>query len=93
MWRSIQLSTHTEAFPKDSSSRSKTPLTSQQIDEILNDNQISEEKKKPFRDSLIATTKHPFYSKVKGKVPFFFLNLFYSLLKKFFKVINGNGGT
>ena len=87
---------HKEAFPKDSSSSSKTPLTSQQIDEILNDDKISEEQKKPFRDlredpmfedseklkrdrlrdSLIAKTKHPFYSKVKGKIPYAILSPF-----------------
>lgn len=87
---------HTEIFPPDSSSKPKTYLTSEQIDDILNDDQISEEQKKPFRslredpmfgdseklksdrlrDSLIAKTKHPFYSKVKGKVPYAILSPF-----------------
>ena len=84
---------YTDVFPKNPSSTSKT---AQQIDEILNDDQISEEQKKPFRnlredpifgdseklkhdrlrDSLIAKTKHPFYSKIKGKIPYAILSPF-----------------
>ena len=81
---------------EEPSSTSKTPLTAEQIDEILNDNQIAEEQKKPFRslredpifgdseklqsnrlrDSLIEKSKHPFYSKIKGKVPYAILSPF-----------------
>ena len=87
---------HTDGFPKDPSSTSRTPLTPQQIDEILNDDRISEDQKKPFRnlredpmfgdseklksnrlrDSLIAKTKHPVYSQIKGKVPYAILSPF-----------------
>jgi len=40
---------HTEVFSEPSSSTSGTPLTGEQIDALLNDPQISEEQKKPFR--------------------------------------------
>jgi hypothetical protein len=73
---------HTE-FPE-------APLTSDQIDHILNHDQISDSLKRPFQElrehpmfsdsekvkidrlcrSLVAKAKHPFYSKVKSKIPY-----------------------
>ena len=87
---------HTEVFPRTSQSTSDTPLTKEQIDDLLSDPQISEEKKKQFRNlredpmfvdseelkhdrlrrSLIAKTQHPFYSKIKAKIPYAILTPF-----------------
>ena len=87
---------HTNVFSQKSSSTSETPLSAEQIDDILNDPRISEEQKKPFhnlredpmfgdseklkddrlRKSLIAKTQHPFYSKIKAKIPYAILSPF-----------------
>lgn len=83
-------------FSKNPSSTSNNHLTAEAIDEILNDNQIGEELKKPFRNlredpifidseklkfdrlrkSLIEKTKHPWYAKIKGKIPYAILSPF-----------------
>ena len=85
-----------ELIEKGRSSKSKISRAAEQIDEILNDDRISDEQKKPFRnireesifddsekikmerlrDSLIAKTKYPAYSKVKGKIPYAILTPF-----------------
>lgn len=87
---------HTKLSYEPSPSTSKEPLTREQIDVLLNDPQISEEQKKPFRNlredpifvdseelkqerlrnSLIAKTTHPNYSKIKGKIPYVILSPF-----------------
>lgn len=79
-----------------SSSTSETPRTEEWIDDLLKDDQISEEQKKPFRNlredpmfgdseklkndrlrkSMIAKTQHPFYSKIKSKIPYAILSPF-----------------
>lgn len=84
--------THTQT----SSSTTETTLNAEQLDDLLNNGQISEEQKKPFRTlredpmfgdseklhkdrlqkSLIAKTKHPFYSKIKSKIPYAILSPF-----------------
>ena len=81
---------------KGPSSTSKTPRTAEQLDEILNDERITEDQKAPFRRlredpmygdyeklkgdrlraSLIAKSQHPFYVKIKGKVPYAILSTF-----------------
>lgn len=87
---------HNGGFPKSPSSTTKISQTAQEIDEILSNDQIAEEQKKPFRslredpmfgdseklkndrllDSLIAKTKHPVYTKIKGKIPYIILSPF-----------------
>ena len=77
-------------------SKSKISQAAERIDEILNDDRIGEEQKKPFRtireesifddsekikmerlrDSLIAKTNYPIYSKIKGKIPYAILTPF-----------------
>ena len=77
-------------------SKSKISRAAERINEILNDDRISEEQKKPFRtireelifddserikmkrlrDSLIAKTNYPVYSKIKGKIPYAILTPF-----------------
>lgn len=74
----------------------RTPRTAEEIDEILNDDRITEDLKGPFRRlredpmygdseklkadklraSLIAKAQHPFYAKIKGKVPYAILSPF-----------------
>ena len=77
-------------------STSETPLNAEQIDDLLNDDQISEEIKEPFRNlredpmfgdseklqndrlrnSLIAKSQHPLYSRIKSKIPYAILSPF-----------------
>ncbi len=81
---------HTKLSSQTSSSTPEAPLTSEQIDDILNDDRISDAQKRPFRElredpmfgdykkvmsdrlykSLIAKAKHPFYSRIKSKIPY-----------------------
>jgi hypothetical protein len=78
------------------SSTPEAPLTSDQIDHILNHDQISDSLKRPFQElrehpmfsdsekvksdrlcrSLVAKAKHPFYSKVKSKIPYVIMSPF-----------------
>jgi hypothetical protein len=71
-------------------STTKAPMTAEHIDDILNDDRISDVQKRPFqklredpmfgdsekvinerlRRSLIVKAKHPFYSKIKSKIPY-----------------------
>jgi hypothetical protein len=87
---------HTELSSKTSSSTPKAPLTAEQIDDILNDDRISDAQKDPFHKlredpmfgdsekvmsnrlckSLIAKTKHPFYSRIKSKIPYAIMSPF-----------------
>jgi hypothetical protein len=87
---------YTELSSQASSSTPEAPLTAEQIDDILNDDRISDMQKTPFHKlredpmfddskkvmndrlckSLIAKTKHPFYSRIKSKIPYAIMSPF-----------------
>jgi hypothetical protein len=87
---------HSKLSYRTSSSAPTEPLTKEQIDDILNNDRISDWQKASFRKlredsmfddseqlisdrlckSLIAKAKHPFYSKVKSKIPYAIMSPF-----------------
>jgi hypothetical protein len=60
---------HTKVFSQTSSSTSETSLNPAQIDTILNDDQISEEQKKPFRnlreDPMFGDSEKLYYDRLR----------------------------
>jgi hypothetical protein len=87
---------HTELSSQTSLSTPEAPLTGEQIDDILNNDRISDWQKISFRKlredpmfgdsekvisdrlckSLIAKAKHPFYSRIKSKIPYVMMSPF-----------------
>lgn len=92
----FRITPHIKLSSQTSSSSSATPFTAEQIDDLLNEDQISKAQKEAFyklredpmfgdseklhydrlRKSLIAKTQHPFYSKIKAKIPYAILSPF-----------------